>query len=203
MSEVSIVQPGYIIVEPTHIKRSSKFTCIGWVFNIQIPDEYPIVLLGVSDLTGRVIPSSYVPERYIDETPDSAIRFEIKKYKSYDYKLQFSNSESKPIEQYTGISLNDQKWHFLAYVCNGEGEIHYYIDGIECPCETGVGEEGILYSVSWSRQSRLGGGNIWVPYLYRDWQIVNMYRWRYASGLVLNQGWINEIMNIEKMIFSE
>lgn len=185
MSEVSVLYPNYITVAPANIKRANSCTCIGWVSNIQIPDEYPLVFLAVADLSGVVL-------------SDEAIRFEIKRYKSYDYKLQFSNSESKPIRQYTGVDLEDKQWHFLSYVCYGEGEMHYYVDGIECPCEEGVSEDGMLYSVAWSRKGRLGGGNIWVPYLYRDWQTLTMYKWRYSSGLILSQQWLNEIKTLEQ-----
>jgi len=188
MPEVSLVKSNYINVAPMHIKKSTPFTCIGWISNIQIPDEYPMVLLAVSDMSGVV-------------ESDRAMRFEIKRYKDSDYKLQFSNSESKPIEQYTGVSLDDKKWHMISYVCTGEGQVHYYIDGIECPPEDGVNTDGMLYSIAWSRFPRLGGGNVWVPYLYRDWQEVMMYRWRYSSGLVLHQQWLNEIMQNEKGIF--
>jgi hypothetical protein len=187
MTEVSIVKSSYITVEPTHIKRANKCTCIGWISNIQIPDEYPLILLAVSDVPGLVL-------------SDQAIRFEIKTSGGYDYKLQFSNSESKPIQQYTGVDLNDKKWHMLSYVCYGEGEMHYYVDGIDCPCEDGVDESGMPYSVAWSRYSRLGGGNVWVPYLYRDWQTLIMHKWRYASGLILHQQWINELKNLEQPV---
>lgn len=185
MTQVSLVKGGYINVAPELIKKSTKFTCMGWVYDLQIPDEYPIVLLAVSDLDGAVMSSK-------------AIRIEIKRSGDYDYCFQFSNSVSKPIEQYTNISLSDKKWHLLTFVCLGEGVMHYYIDGVECPAEDGVGEEGIPYSIAWSRVHRLGGGNVWVPYLYRDWQIVTMYRWRYSSGLVLHQDWINEIKTLEQ-----
>lgn len=186
MSVVSHVKSNYVIVEPTNIKRSTKFTCMGWINNIKIPDEYPIVLLAVADR-----------DEIVDS--DQAIRIEIIKSGDFDYRLQFSNSKSKPIEQFTGISLDDKNWHLLTYVCYGDGEMHYYIDGIECPCETGSGIEGLPYSVAWSRHPRLGGGRVWVPYLYRDWQIVTMYKWRYSSGLVLHQGWINEIKDKEAL----
>lgn len=185
MPEVSVVKSNYVVVEPNNIKKANKCTCMGWISGLHIPDEYPIYLLTVSDPNG-------------DVESDQAIKFGIKRYNDYDYKLQFSNSESKPIEQYTDISLNDNKWHLLTYVCYGEGEMHYYIDGIECPSEDGISSEGISYSVAWSRYGRLGGGNVWVPYLYRDWQSVIMYRWRYASGLVLHNGWINEIKDLEQ-----
>jgi len=185
MQEVSLVKSNYVVVEPTHIKKSTKFTCMGWIYNLQIPDEYPVTLLAVSDRYGFV-------------NSDQAIKVEIKRSGDYDYCLQFSNSESKPIEQYTGVSLDDKKWHLLTYVCTGVGVMHYYVDGIECPSKDGVGEVGVPYSVAWSRYSRLGGGNVWIPCLNRNWQSVTMYRWRYSSGLVLHQGWINELKEIEQ-----
>lgn len=185
MEEVSLVKSNYIVVKPTSVKKATKFTCMGWIYNMQLPDEYPMYLLAVSDMYGSV-------------ESDQALKVEIKRSGEFDYKLQFSNSVSKPIEQYTGVSLDDKKWHLLTYVCLGEGEMRYYVDGIECPSESGINEVGFPYSVAWSRIHRLGGGNVWVPYLYRDWQVVTMYRWRYASGLVLHQDWINEIKNLEQ-----
>lgn len=185
MAEVSLVKSGYINLSPLHIKKANKFTCMGWIYDLQIPDEFPMVLLAVSDISGTVM-------------SDQAIRMEVKRSGDYDYRLQFANSMSKPIEQYTDISLEGKKWHLLTYVCYGDGEMHYYIDGVECPTEDGVGEEGMPYSRAWSRSHRLGGGNVWVPYLYRDWQVVTMYKWRYSSGLVLHQEWINELKNLEQ-----
>ena len=184
MINVSHVKSNYVVVEPSHIKKPNKFTCMGWVNNIHIPDEYPIILLAISDQNGIV-------------DSDEAIKFEIIRHGEYDYRMQFSNSKSKPIEQYTAISLDDKKWHLITYVCTGDGKMLFYIDGVECPSETGAGIEGIPYSTAWSRYSRLGGGDVWVPYLYRDWQTVTMYKWRYSSGLVLHQGWINELKELE------
>lgn len=190
MPAVTHIQPDFITVEPTHIKRSTKFTCIGWISEINIPDNYPLFLFTVSDRTGVVI-------------SNNAIRMEIKKYKTFDYQLQFSNSISKPINQMTGIDLNDDQWHFISYICDGEGVMHYYVDGEEIPSQDGVGDEGIQYSIAWSRSSRLGGGNVWIPYLYRNWQNVNMYNWRYGNGINLHQAWIQELMSREKLIIEE
>lgn len=184
MVNVSNIKSSYVVVEPTHIKKSTKFTCMGWINKLQIPDEYPLILLAVSAPDGLV-------------QTDQAIRFEIKRSGEFDYKLQFSNSQSMPIEQYTDVSLNDNKWHLLTYVCYGDGEMHYYVDGVECPSDTGAGDEGLPYSTAWSRYPRLGGGDVWVPYLYRDWQTLIMYKWRYSSGLVLHKDWINELKDLE------
>jgi len=158
---------------------------MGWVLDTYIPDEYSLWPLVVSDRTGIV-------------DSDQAIKFEISRYRDYDYRLQFSNSQSKPIEQYTDISLDDKKWHLLTYVCVGNGVMHYYVDGVECPVEDGIGDEGMLKSIAWSRYNRLGGGNVWVPYLYRNWQTITLYRWRYSTGLILHQQWINEIKELEQ-----
>jgi hypothetical protein len=189
MPEVSLIKSNYVVVEPTNIKKSTKFTCMGWIYDLQIPDEYPLYLLAISDRDGIV-------------DSDQALKIGIMRSGDFDYKFTFSNSESKPIEQYTGISLDDKKWHLLTYVCTGDGVMHYYIDGVECPSKEGVGEVGVPYSVAWSRYPRLGGGDVWVPYLNRDWQVVTMYQWRYSSGLVLHQGWIQEIYEKEMEIIT-
>lgn len=179
-----VTKYNYIKVQPKSIKRSTPFTCIGWIYNLVIPDEYPFVLLAVSD-------------RYGEVESDKAIRIEVVK-EGTDYRLQFSNSKSKLILKSIGISLEDKEWHFLSYVCTGNGEMHYYVDGIECPCEEGLSEDNMPYNIAWSRYGRLGGGNVWVPYLYRDWQSVRLYRWRYASGLILHKDWLNEIYEEER-----
>lgn len=190
MPAVTHIQTDFINVEPTHIKRSTKFTCLGWVSELNVPDDYPLVLLAVSDRNGVVL-------------SDDAIRLELKRYKTYDYQLQFSNSISKPINQMTGIDLNDDQWHFISYICDGEGVMHYYVDGEEILSQDGVGDEGIQYSIAWSRSSRLGGGNVWVPYLYRNWQSLNMYNWRYGNGISIHQAWIRELMDRERLIIDE
>lgn len=179
-----IIKYNYIKVQPKSIKKSTSFTCIGWICDLVVPDEYSFILLAVSDKYGEV-------------ESDKAIRMELVKEKE-DYRLQFSNSKSKLILRSIGISLDDKQWHFLSYVCEGNGEMHYYVDGTECPCEEGLSEENMPYDIAWSRYGRLGGGNVWVPYLYRDWQSVRLYRWRYASGLVLHKDWIREIYEEEK-----
>jgi hypothetical protein len=181
---VEIVKKNYIKVEPLTIKRSNAFTCIGWISNINIPDENPFILLAVSDIYGEV-------------ESDKAIKIELIREVN-DYRMQFFNSKSKLILKSIGISLDDKKWHFLSYVCTGEGIMHYYVDGIECPCEEGVNEFNIPYNIAWSRYGRLGSGNVWVPYLYRDWQSVRMYRWRYASNLILHKEWLQEIYEKER-----
>jgi len=185
MPNISVVKSNLITVEPINIKKCTPFTCMGWVLDTYIPDEYSLWPLAVSDRTGLV-------------DSDQAIKFEISRYRDYDYRLEFSNSQSKPLEQYTGVSLDDKKWHLLTYVCVGNGVMHYYVDGIECPTEDGIGDEGMLKSIAWSRYNRLGGGNVWVPYLYRNWQTITLYRWRYSTGLILHQQWINEIKELEQ-----
>jgi hypothetical protein len=186
MSSVSITKTNSVIVEPVSIKRSNKFTCMGWISNISIPDSYPLYLLAVSDISGDVVGS------------DESIKIGLSKSGGTDYVLQFSNSESKPIRQYLDIAIDDGNWHLLTYVCLGEGVMRFYIDSVLCDAKEGTGDEGMLYSVAWSRYSRLGGGDVWLPYLYRNWQSVIMYQWRYASGLVLHQEWIQELYNRER-----
>lgn len=179
-----VTKKNYIQVKPLSVKRANAFTCIGWIKNIYIPDENPFILLAVSNKFGEV-------------EVDTAIRIELIK-ESNDYRMCFSNSKSKLILKTVGIDLRDKNWHFLCYVCTGNGIIHYYIDGKECPCEEGLNEFNIPYSIAWSRYGRIGGGNVWVPYLYKDQQSVIMYRWRFAAGLILHQTWLNEIYEEER-----
>ena len=184
MPEVSLVKYNYINVEPIGIKKADKFTCIGWIKKPLIPDTYPLILLAISDPTDTVVGGN-------------SIRIELTRDVYGVYRLQFSNSISKPIYQYTGISLDDEQWHFLSYVCYGEGVMKFYIDNVEIPGDDSIGDVGLPKNIAWSREHRLGAGNVWVPYLYRNGQEVVMYEWRYGTGVVLHQEWLLELMNRE------
>ena len=183
-SNVSVTKEAYIDVYQYSVKKSNQFTCVGWVNSPAIPDGDPLIFLAVSNLSGSVL------------NTDSAVRFEVVK-DGTDYRLQFSGSLSKKIAQTIKISLNDTHWHFLGYVCTGEGAMHYYVDGIEVPSEDGVGDDGVLYSKAWSRSVRQGGGDVWSPYLYKAGQAVSVYRWRFGSNFQIHQGWLQQIMAAE------
>jgi hypothetical protein len=171
-----------ITVAPPSIKRSGKFTCIGWVLDplVDLPDA--LVPLAVSDLTGTV--------------GAQAIKMEIIR-DSGDYRLRFSNATSKLIGSITSSFLNDKKWHFLSYVCFGDGVMKFYVDGIEVPSEDLTGEEGLPYNIAWSRYTRLGGGYVWAPYLYKAGQSISVYNWRYQTGLILDQAWLQQLMALD------
>jgi len=179
----------YIDVFQYSIKKSNQFTCLGWISNPVVPDTDPLVLLAVADLSGDVL------------NTDAAIRIELVQDGS-DYRLQFSNSLSKKVLKSTGVNLNDNLWHFLGYVCTGDGIMLFYVDGIQVPAEDGLGVDGILNSIAWSRSGRQGGGNVWCPYLYKRAQTVSVYNWRFGAGFQINQGWIQEIMDRESPVLA-
>ena len=190
MPEVSVSKSNYINVGPIGIKKANPFTCIGWIKKPVIPDTYPLILLAVSDPDGLVVGGN-------------SIRIEVVRFVDKYYRLQFSNSISKPIYKYTGIAIDDGEWHFLSYICLGEGAIKYYVDGIEVPGDDTIGDVGLPKSVAWSREHRLGAGNVWVPYLYRNNQSVEMYNWRYGNNFIMDYTWLIELMNREKTTILE
>jgi hypothetical protein len=178
---VSIEKIAYIDAYDYSIKKAGQFTSIGWVKAPQFASANPLVLLAVSDISGGVI--NY----------ESSIKVELVQ-DAGDYRLQFSNALSKKVGRALGIRLDDDKWHFLSYVCTGEGNMLFYVDGRILPAEDGVGEDGLLYSIAWSRSVRQGGGDVWCPYLYEAGQAVSVYNWRFGAGFQLHQQWLQEIM---------
>ena len=179
--DVSVSKSSFVSVRLPGIKRSSKFTCLGWIRRPIMADQGSLVLMAIADL---------------DDAVDSDRAFKIELMKDGpDYRLLFSNSISGRIANRTYIDLNDEEWHFLAYVCSGEGSMHYYVDGTAVSSKLGTGPTGVDYSVAWSRRGRLGGGPVWVPYITNAGQSVTSYNWRFANGLILHQGWIQELMN--------
>jgi hypothetical protein len=186
MPEVSVIKNNYINVEPIGIKKANPFTCIGWIKNIAVNDTYPLILLAVSDSEGIVVGGN-------------SIRIEVIRYVDKYYRLQFSNSISKPIYKYTGVAIDDGEWHFLSYICLGEGIIKYYVDSIEVPGEDTIGDVGLPKYIAWSREHRLGSGDVWVPYLYRNGQYIEMYNWRYGNNFIMDTTWLSELMNREKL----
>ena len=175
----------YIDVFQYSIKKASQCTCVGWINNPLVPDTDPLVLLAVADLSGDVL------------NTDAALRYELVQDGS-DYRLQFSNSLSKKVLKSTGTNLNDNQWHFLGYVCTGDRVMLFYVDGVQVPAEDGLGVDGVLNSIAWSRSGRQGGGDVWCPYLYKAAQTVSVYNWRFGAGFQIQQGWMQEIMAREK-----
>lgn len=182
---VVTIKLAYIDVFQYSIKKSSQFTCLGWINNPIVPDTDPLTLLAVADLSGDVL------------STDAALRYELVQ-DGTDYRLQFSNSLSKKVLKSTGVNLNDNQWHFLGYVCAGDGTMLFYVDGIQVLAEDGLGVDGVLNSIAWSRSGRQGGGNVWCPYLYKRAQAVSVYNWRFGAGFQIHQGWMQELMAREK-----
>lgn len=177
---VSVVKAGLINIGPPTAKRSTKFTCMGWIKDPVIPDSEPLTLLAVADYINN------------DFSSEQAIRVDLVK-DGTDYRLQFANSKSKLVAKSTQIVLDDEEFHLLTYICDGDGRMRYYVDAVEVPAEVGYGDEGILYSIAWSRHTRLGGGDICVPCLDTAGQSVSLYNWRFGAGFTLHQAWIREL----------
>jgi hypothetical protein len=181
---VSTTKNSLIDVFEYSIKKSNQLTCVGWVSQIQIPSDNPLILLAVSDLSGEVLES------------DSALRFEIVAERG-DYRLKFAHSKSKLINKSISVRLDDPKWHFVSYVCTGEGIMQYYVDGLYVAPEDGTDPEGPLYTTAWSRSVRQGGGDVWCPYLYELGQAVSLYNWRFVADVQIHQQWIQELMAVD------
>jgi hypothetical protein len=153
---------------------------MGWIKNPVIPDAAPLTLLAVADYLNN------------DLSSERTIRIDLAK-DGTDYRLQFSNSKSKLVAKSSGVALDDEDFHLLTYISDGNGLMRYYVDAIEIPAEDGYGDEGILYSIAWSRHTRLGGGDVCVPCLDTAGQSVSLYNWRFGAGFTLHQEWIREL----------
>jgi len=186
MTVISSTKPNFIQAQNYSIKRSNTFTAMGWIkdplYDLEVN---PLIMLAVSDFDDNV------------EGVDSSIKVELLK-DGRDFRLSFSNSRSKLVRKTVGVSLDDGQWHFLAYSCRGDGSMSYVVDGKILAAEDGVGEDGILYSVAWSRAGKQGGGRVWSPYLYKASQAISVYHWRFGTDLILDLGWISEIMEKDR-----
>jgi len=166
------------------VKYCGALTCMGWVRNpIFGPEGYSIIPLAVSDPDGDV------------RGADQAVCFELQwDAAAGDHRLGFKGSQSNLVEATTGVSLADEGWHMLCWVCGTDGRITFYVDGVECPARSGADSDGILYSRPRSYATRSGSGYVWVPYLDKAGQAVGLYNWRYASDLYLHPAWVRELM---------
>ena len=86
----------------------------------------------------------------------------------------------------------------LSYESDANGNMTYSVDGIFLPTEDGTDQYGLPYSVAKSLSSRVGGGTVWSPFLYKTRQIIYMYNWRFGKNFNLGLKWIGELMNIDK-----
>jgi hypothetical protein len=179
---VSKEKVAYIDVFEYTIKKAFEFSCVGWIKKPNFASVNPLFLMAVSNLSGNVVGQ------------DTSIKMELQK-DGGDFRLAFSNAKSKKIGKTLGIFLDDDEWHFISYVCSGEGVMSFYVDGITLPSEDGVSQDGLLYSIAWSRSVRQGGGDVWCPCLYEPGQAVSVYNWRFGAGVQIHQLWINELMD--------
>jgi PKD repeat protein len=170
---LSVIQP--------EIKLSGMFSCIGWVRSLVVPDGDVLIPLTISDPYGNVI------------GVDSAIRIEILKDGS-DYRLQYLGSQSQSINKTLKINVNDGNWHFLGYECDDNGNMTFYVDAMIVPAQDGLDSYGLPYSVAKSTTPRVGGGDVWLPYLYESGQVIYQYNWRFGKNFNLGQSWIQQLM---------
>lgn len=171
---VSLTLPSLINVLGRTIRRGNPLSCVGWIADPSFGSDSYLIPLAVSDPDGEII------------NTDKSMQFQIIK-ENRDYRLSFMNSKSKLINQVTKVNLSDTKWHFLAFLCAEEGLMSYMVDGIALPAEAGSGTEGMPFNRAWTYEPRLGGGNVWSPYLYGPGQAVSVYYWRMISGFTLSE----------------
>lgn len=179
------VSPAVTLVSPS-VKYCSSLTCLGWVKEPSFgPSGDSLIPLAISDSSGDVRSSS------------AALYFEIVQ-DTGDYRLAFMGSKSALIRNTTNVDLADGLWHMLAWVADDAGTITYYVDGISCPAQSGVGPDGVLWSKPHTTAVRAGSGFVWVPCLDEAGQSMTLFNWRYASGLVLHAEWIRELMALDR-----
>jgi hypothetical protein len=175
-----------IIASRPEVKISGKLSCIGWVKSIVVEDGDTLIPFAVSDPLGIVL------------NTDSALRFEILR-NGRDYRLQYLGSKSKLIDKNLKIKLDDGAWHMLSYESDENGNMTFSVDGYAIGSEEGIDTYGLPYSVAKSLSSRVGGGSVWTPYIYKSKQIIYMYNWRFGSGFNLGLEWINKLKDIDKV----
>ena len=177
---ISTTKTSLIEVITPSIKYSNKFVCIGWVRNPIYTTGNSITCLAVSDKDGNV------------EGTDGAINFELIKDDD-DYRLKFLESKSKKINLNVSVDLNDGEWHMLGYQCDTSGNMSFFADINPLDPESGIGLDGIAYSKAYSTETRLGGGDVWCPYLTEAGQAITLFNWRYASDFGLYASWIRDL----------
>jgi hypothetical protein len=168
------------------VKRSDSMSCIGWIKNPAVEDGDILIPLAIADPYENVL------------NTDASIRFEIYR-DGLDYRLQYSGSKSKLISKTLKIKIDDNNWHTLSYESDVDGNMSFSVDGINLPPEDGVDQYGLPYSVAKSLSSRVGGGKVWAPYIYKQKQIVYLYNWRFGRGFNLGLTWINQLKNVDKI----
>lgn len=174
-----------IVVTQPQIKKSNSITCIGWIKSPSVEDGDILIPLAVADPYGRVI------------NTDTAIKFEILR-EGLDYRLQYLGSKSKLIDKTLKIKIDDNNWHMLSYESDVDGNMVFYVDALKLKSEDGLDQYGLPYSVAKSFYSRVGGGKVWSPYIYKQKQIIYLYNWRFGKGFNLGLDWIKKLMEVDR-----
>lgn len=168
------------------LKTSNKFITLGWVKNPIVDNGDFLLPLAIEDYWGNV------------NTSDKSIMYKIYR-ENNDYRLMYNNSKSKLINKELGVILNDEKWHLLGWICQDDnGSMKYFIDDYVLPSEDGLDESGLEFSIAYSYYVRLGGGNVWSPYLYKGGQSIQVYNWRFGLNFILDDNWIRELNEIDR-----
>jgi len=183
---VSISKEAFINVLDRGLKTSTKFVGIGWIKNPLVAEGHVLYPMVVSDPYGDVLDTN------------ASFRLEIKK-EGTDFRLQFSGSKSKLIAKTIDIKLDDKQWHFISYIClDDDGHMMYYVDGERLEAEDGLDDEGLEFSIARTKAVRIGGGNVYCPYLYETNTGINLYNWRVGIGFTIHQQWIKDLMSIDR-----
>jgi PKD repeat protein len=177
----------FINVLSNPIKTSNKYIAMGWIRNPATNDGGTLYPLVIADSYGRIL-------------EDGAASFKLGiKREGEDYRIIFSGSQSKLIKRSLNIDIRDNDWHFIVYACiNDDGLMKYYVDGIVLPSDTTLDSEGFSKDIARSEHVRLGGGDVYSPYLYRAGTAIALYNWRVGFNFCIHQEWIQDLMKIDK-----
>lgn len=184
---LSTVKRHIVNFNPVMYNKSNKFLCIGWVRKPLFSGTDPLYPLVITD-----------PTHDINST--DTIKFGINPTDNgLDQKLTYMNSESSGIKDKLGIDIEDGEWHSLVYTCKDKnGTMEYYVDGLKLPEADGYSDAGYPLNIAYSETNRAGGGNIWAPYLYNPGQGVEMFNWRFKSGIHIDEQWLLKLLDRDK-----
>lgn len=175
-----------VSVDIPEYKTCNKFVTIGWIKQPIFDNGQYMIPLAVEDKDGNMLTST------------ESLMFMLKK-ESNDYRFVFGNSESQLIRKSTGIKLEDENWHFLRWTCvDDDGNMKFFVDETEIPNRIGTDGDGLDYSIAYRRSGRIGGGDVWCPYLYAAGQEVTLYNWRFGEGFILPDHWVEDLMDHDK-----
>lgn len=186
----TVTKSSFISVIGPTTKYSNKFMAFGWLKDPVFPVDDVLIPLAVSNYSGEVV------------NVDDSIRLELAKDGS-DYRMQYNGSKSKKIQQHTGVRVNDGAWHFYGYQCSDGGYMRYYVDSIPLTAEDGFDSNGLLYSRARSTSARVGGGDVWSPYLYGPGQGVSVFHWRMKVNQNISDIWVQDLMHEDEQELPE